>query len=85
MYGNLFHTYSGLREQIKHGMKIKDKMEIQELHNYTQAQFEDLKQLMSELMEQRVEKECSHSLSRVATEEAKGQLSDRVNFTVTVR
>lgn len=58
-------------------------MEILELQNYTQAQFEDLKQLMSELMEQRVEKECSHSLSRVATEEAKGQLSDRVNFTQT--
>ena len=38
---------------------------------------------MSELMEQRVEKECSHSLSRVATEEAKGQLSDRVNFSQT--
>lgn len=53
------------------------------MQNYTQAQFEDLKQLMSELMEQRVEKECSHSLSRVATEEAKGQLSDRVNFTET--
>ena len=64
-------------------MTIKDNMEIQELHNYSQAQFEDLKQLMSELMEQRVEKECSHSLSRVATEEAKGQLSDRVNFTQT--
>lgn len=64
-------------------MTIKDNMEIQELHNYTQAQFEDMKQLMSELMEQRVEKECSHSLSRVATEEAKGQLSDRVNFTQT--
>lgn len=30
-------------------MTIKDDMEIQELHNYTQAQFEDLKQLMSEL------------------------------------
>lgn len=58
-------------------------MKIRELHNYIQAQFEDLKQLMSELMEQRVEKECSHSLSRVATEEAKGQLSDRVNFTQT--
>lgn len=51
------------------------------MQSYNQAQFEDLKQLMSELMEQRVEKECSHSLSRVATEKAKGQLSDRVNFT----
>ena len=30
-------------------MTIKDDMEIQELHNYTQAQFDDLKQLMSEL------------------------------------
>ena len=30
-------------------MTIKDNMKIQELHNYTQAQFEDLKQLMSEL------------------------------------
>lgn len=30
-------------------MTIKDNMEIQELLNYTQAQFEDLKQLMSEL------------------------------------
>lgn len=30
-------------------MTIKDNMEIQELHNYTQAQFQDLKQLMSEL------------------------------------
>lgn len=30
-----------------------------------------------------MEKECSHSLSRVATEEAKGQLSDRVNFSQT--
>ena len=30
-------------------MTIKDDMEIQVLHNYTQAQFEDLKQLMSEL------------------------------------
>ena len=30
-------------------MTIKDNMEIQELQNYTQAQFEDLKQLMSEL------------------------------------
>lgn len=58
-------------------------MEILELRNYTHTQFEDLKQLMSELMEQRVEKECSHSLSRVATEEAKGQLSDRVNLTET--
>lgn len=58
-------------------------MEIQVLQSYTQAQFEDLKQLLSELMEQRVEKECSHSLSRVVTEEAKGQLSDRVNFTQT--
>lgn len=30
-------------------MTIKDNMEIRELQNYTQAQFEDLKQLMSEL------------------------------------
>lgn len=30
-------------------MTIKDNMEIQELHNYTQAQFEDLTQLMTEL------------------------------------
>ena len=30
-------------------MKIKDNMEILELRNYTQAQFEDLKQLMSKL------------------------------------
>ena len=30
-------------------MTIKDNMEIQELLNYTQAKFEDLKQLMSEL------------------------------------
>ena len=30
-------------------MTIKDDMEIQVLHNYTQAQFDDLKQLMSEL------------------------------------
>lgn len=30
-------------------MIIKDNMKIQELLNYTQAQFEDLKQLMSEL------------------------------------
>lgn len=30
-------------------MTIKDNMEIQELLYYTQAQFEDLKQLMSEL------------------------------------
>lgn len=44
-------------------MIIKDNMEIQELKSYTQAQFEDLRQLM--------------------TEEAKGQLSDRVNFTQT--
>lgn len=58
-------------------------MEFQVLQSYTQAQFEDLKQLLSELMEQRVEKECSHSLSRAVTEEAKGQLSDRVNFTQT--
>lgn len=59
------------------------KKTICQLQSYTQAQFEDLKQLMSELMELRVEKECSHSLSRVATEEAKGQLSDRVKFTKT--
>ena len=30
-------------------MTIKDDMEIQELHNYTQAQFDDLTQLMTEL------------------------------------
>lgn len=58
-------------------------MEIQELQHYTQAQFEDLKQLMSELIEQRVDNECSHTLSRVATEEGKGQLSDKVNYTQT--
>lgn len=88
-FGLRFDTPSLDREglvnarQTKHDMTIKDNMEIQELQSYTQAQFEDLKQLMSELMEQRVEKECSHSLSRVATEEVKGQLSDRVNFTQT--
>ena len=49
MYGNLYHTYSGLREQIKHGIIIKDNKEINELQNYTQAKFEELKQLMSEL------------------------------------
>lgn len=41
------HTYSGHRKQTKH--EIKDIMEIQELQNYTQSQFDDLKQLMSEL------------------------------------
>ena len=30
-------------------MIIKDNMEIQELHNYTQAQYEDMKHLLSEL------------------------------------
>ena len=40
---------SGLRRQTKLDMIIKDNMEIQELHNYTQAQFEDLTQLMTEL------------------------------------
>ena len=39
----------GRRRLTKLDMTIKDNMEIQELHNYTQAQFEDLKQLMSEL------------------------------------
>lgn len=32
-------------------MTIKNRMEIQELRNYTQAQFDDLKHLMSELSE----------------------------------
>ena len=39
----------GRRRLTKLDMTIKDNMEIQELHNYTQAQFEDLKQLIAEL------------------------------------
>ena len=39
----------GRRRLTKLDMTIKDNMEIQELLYYTQAQFEDLKQLMSEL------------------------------------
>lgn len=45
----MYYTCSGHRKLTKHDMIIKDNMEIRELHNYTQAQFEDLKQLMSEL------------------------------------
>lgn len=45
----MYHTCFGRRRLTKLDMTIKDNMEIQELHNYTQAQFEDLKQLMSEL------------------------------------
>lgn len=45
----MYHTSFGRRRQTKLDITIKDNMEIQELHNYTQAQFEDLKQLMSEL------------------------------------
>lgn len=41
----------GRKRQTKHDMTIKDNMEIQELLNYTQAQFDDLKHLMSELSE----------------------------------
>ena len=39
----------GRKRQTRLDMTIKDNMEMQELQNYTQAQFEDLKQLMSEL------------------------------------
>lgn len=39
----------GRKRQTKHDMTIRNNMEILELHDYTQAQFEDLKQLMSEL------------------------------------
>lgn len=39
----------GRKRLTRLDMTIKDNMEIQELLNYTQAQFEDLKQLMSEL------------------------------------
>lgn len=45
----MYHTCFGRRRLTKLDMTIKDNMEIQELHNYTQAQFQDLKQLMSEL------------------------------------
>lgn len=45
----MYHTYSGLKKLTRLDMRIKDSMEIFELQNYTQAQFEDLKQLMSEL------------------------------------
>lgn len=48
-YGNLSYTCSGLKRLTKLGMIIKDNMEILELKSYTQAQFEDLKQLMTEL------------------------------------
>ena len=43
------HTCFGRKRQTKHDMTIRNNMEILELHDYTQAQFEDLKQLMSEL------------------------------------
>ena len=39
----------GRKRLTRLDMTIKDNMEIQELLNYTQAKFEDLKQLMSEL------------------------------------
>ena len=39
----------GRKRQTRLDMTIKDNMEILELQNYTQAQFEDLKQLMYEL------------------------------------
>ena len=45
----MYHTCFGRRRLTKLDMTIKDNMEIQELHNYTQAQFEDLTQLMTEL------------------------------------
>ena len=45
----MYHTCFGRRRLTKLDMTIKDNMEIQELHNYTQAQFEDLKQLIAEL------------------------------------
>ena len=45
----MYHTYFGHKRLTKLDMTIKDNMEIQELHNYTQAQFEDLKQLIAEL------------------------------------
>ena len=45
----MYHTCFGRRRLTKLDMTIKDDMEIQELHNYTQAQFEDLKQLIAEL------------------------------------
>ena len=45
----MYHTFFGRRRLTKLDMTIKDDMEIQELHNYTQAQFEDLKQLIAEL------------------------------------
>lgn len=43
------HTCFGRKRQTKHDMTIRNNMEILELHDYTQAQLEDLKQLMSEL------------------------------------
>ena len=45
----MYHTCFGRRRLTKLDMTIKDNMEIQELHNYTQAQFDDLKQLIAEL------------------------------------
>ena len=48
-YGDSCPISSGHRRQTRPDMIIKDNMEIQELKSYTQAQFEDLKQLMSEL------------------------------------
>lgn len=45
----MYHICSGHKRLTKLDMIIKDNMKIQELHNYTKAQFEDLKQLMSEL------------------------------------
>lgn len=45
----MYHTCFGRKRLTKLDMTIKDNMEIQELHNYTQAQFEDLKQLIAEL------------------------------------
>ena len=45
----MYHTCFGRRRLTKLDMTIKDNMEIQELHNYTQAQFKDLKQLIAEL------------------------------------
>ena len=43
------HTCFGRKRQTKHDMTIRNNMEILELHDYTQAQLGDLKQLMSEL------------------------------------
>ena len=47
--GSLWCICFGRKRQTSLDMTTKDNMEIQELQNYTQAQFEDLKQLMSEL------------------------------------